>query len=239
MIKLDYTGCGHAPLWMRQDSERLLTLEVDLPEFTCPENDREFFARLVGSFIHIPIRVGDYRNLEFACDEARKLKHRNPSLAHPEIRFTFQNRQVSFRTYDESWGSFYDIEAFVTAVCSELYTELRFTLCDRCIKLQLRPLLDEFQLGGKSDVFRSFYAYLKDANTFSDACGKFYELRMPNLQTIEVCMEGSPSVVLNPENITNALSSSHGDKKYVQVEYEDNKIIKVLKLYLNTRESKY
>lgn len=236
MIKLDYAGCGHAPLWMRQDSELLLTLEVDLSEFTYRESDSAFFERLTGPSVRIPIRVGDYRNLEFACSEVKRLKHQNPSLAHPEIRFTFVDRQVGFKMHDVDRRIIFDLETFVTAVCSEFYTGLEFSMCDCCLKLQLRPLLDEFQLGGKSDEFRALYAHLKDTNTFFDACGKFCELRMPDLQTIEVHMPGTAPVVLNPKNINNAFSHMYAGQKYVQAEYTDNGIIKVLKLYFNNRE---
>lgn len=243
MINIDYAECGHAPLWLRQDNELLLNLQISRHEISCDEVYSAFFSRMEDEKIVVPIRVGDYRNIEYCRAKTKQMFAHVPSIQKAKLTFMMQGTRINvkFTEYAKHLNCM-EIGSIAEIECHPHHIFLHLNFAGNRGTVDLTPEWEEkISIWGAKDKFAHLHSYLREANHFTDENGQFIEIQMPTMRSL-VFRKDNEDVLITPENLLDASSTfSALVGSFVHIRYadEDTSSFKTLDLYFNPRNLKY
>lgn len=238
MINIDYSHCGDAPLWLRQDDEPLLNLHISSSEIkTESESCAGLLSRIENKEIILPIRVGDYRNIEYCCCKSAQLNAHVPSLGTPDLAFMLQGTRVDISL--KSPESIV-VSSCVGIKCNKKHVFIQMYIAGTRVMVDMTPEWREHVSIGYSEFkFGLLYEYLNDISHLTDKHGSCIGVRMPTMRSM-VFRQGTDEIIILPDNIVevnSSCSATYG--KFVRVSYKEDDSLKYLELYFNPRNLNY
>lgn len=241
MIKIDYTGCGVSPIWLRQDYELLFNLIISKCEIVInDDHNSAFFSRMKDEKLVVPIRVGDYRNISYCRAKTRQLSAHVPSLQAVKLSFTMQGTRINVQFRSSDSFSTMEIRSGAEIECNPYHVFLLLNFAGHGGVIDLTPEWDKYVSISYADKFYHLYEYLRDGNHFTDKNGKFIEMEMPTMRSFVFRKDGQ-DIFITPENLlesSKTFSARLGS--FVHIKYtSDDHITSELDLYFNPRNLKY
>lgn len=242
MINIDYLGCGYTPLWLRQDNELIFKLHISKNEIVCNADDcTSFFAGMEDDEIVVPIRAGDYRNIEYCCAKTRQISAHVPSLQGTKLTFMMQNIQISAQFKSSLYiSSIVEINSCVEIECAPRHVLLHLNFARYRGTVDLTSeWTTEISMGGAKEKFAHLYSYLRDTNHFTGKNGEFVEVGMPTMRMF-VFRKGGRDIVITPDNLLDVSKTfSALDGSFVCIRYGEGSNFETMDLYFNPRNLKY
>lgn len=241
MIKIDYTGSGYAPIWLRQDYELLFNLKINKSKLVSDNN--HIFSLFVGmkdEEIVVPIRVGDYRNIEYCRAKIRQISAHVPSLKMAKLNFIIHGTRISAQFRPKNVGHTLQIESALKIECDSQHVFLHVDFSGHRESIDLTPIWDTDISIACTNKFYHLYEYLRDGNHFTDENGKFIEMEMPTMRSFVFRKDGQ-DIFITPETLLDSSKTfSARLGSFVHIKYvSDDHITSVLNLYFNPRNLKY